>query len=421
MLLSPTTGSFPLHVSDWTSNYQDQEQGIKKEQNNFSDFQFQSQSNPYTEIYQEPRIEDGRNLVKSEYSFQKQSFESNYAADRNNYNHQSSQKLHDGYNWRKYGQKQVKGSENPRSYYKCSSRNCSMRKKVETSSDGDITEIVYKGNHNHPKPKSTKRSSSSSISNNSIVAHQFNDFPDQSHGFQQWELAGTPENSSVSVGDDEFDRSTSGGDEFIENESQAKRLKIESENEGLSMEGSRTVRESKVVVQTISDIDILDDGYRWRKYGQKVVKGNRNPRSYYKCTTPGCSVRKQVERASHDVRSVLTTYEGKHNHNVPVARGVGHRSLLSTNPNNDVANMTTDTSKLFHHHPDNSRINKIYGYTLPAPSETQLTLDMLQSPKGFGLSGSENPIRHSYTSQQQSSESIFVKAKDENFLESWLR
>jgi len=38
-------------------------------------------------------------------------------------------------------------------------------------------------------------------------------------------------------------------------------------------------REPRVVVQTVSEVDILDDGYRWRKYGQKVVKGNPNPRS----------------------------------------------------------------------------------------------------------------------------------------------
>jgi len=42
---------------------------------------------------------------------------------------------------------------------------------------------------------------------------------------------------------------------------------------------SRAVREPRVVVQTTSEVDILDDGYRWRKYGQKVVKGNPNPRS----------------------------------------------------------------------------------------------------------------------------------------------
>jgi len=28
-----------------------------------------------------------------------------------------------------------------------------------------------------------------------------------------------------------------------------------------------------------------------------------------------------VERASHDLRAVITTYEGKHNHDVPAARG----------------------------------------------------------------------------------------------------
>jgi len=38
-------------------------------------------------------------------------------------------------------------------------------------------------------------------------------------------------------------------------------------------------REPRFVVQTVSEVDILDDGYRWRKYGQKVVKGNPNPRS----------------------------------------------------------------------------------------------------------------------------------------------
>lgn len=41
---------------------------------------------------------------------------------------------------------------------------------------------------------------------------------------------------------------------------------------------SRTTKEPRVIVQIESEIDILDDGYRWRKYGQKVVKGNPNPR-----------------------------------------------------------------------------------------------------------------------------------------------
>lgn len=69
---------------------------------------------------------------------------------------------YDGYNWRKYGQKQVKGSEYPRSYYKCTHPNCPVKKKVERSLDGQIAEIVYKGEHNHSKPQPPKRNSSGS-------------------------------------------------------------------------------------------------------------------------------------------------------------------------------------------------------------------------------------------------------------------
>nr|GMD20257.1 WRKY transcription factor WRKY24-like [Ipomoea batatas] len=196
----------------------------------------------------------------------------------------------DGYNWRKYGQKQVKGSENPRSYYKCTHPNCPTKKKVERALDGQITEIVYKGAHNHPKPQSTRRSSSSTASSASTLAAQSynapaSDVPDQSYwsnGNGQMDSVATPENSSISVGDDEFEQSSqkreSGGDEFDEDEPDAKRWKVENESDGVSAQGSRTVREPRVVVQTTSDIDILDDGYRWRKYGQKVVKGNPNPR-----------------------------------------------------------------------------------------------------------------------------------------------
>lgn len=75
--------------------------------------------------------------------------------------------------------------------------------------------------------------------------------------------------------------------------------------------------EERNVVETETEADNIDDGYRWRKYGQKVVKGNPHPRSYYKCTHPGCTVRKQVERSGKDARLLVTTYEGTHNHEPP--------------------------------------------------------------------------------------------------------
>lgn len=71
----------------------------------------------------------------------------------------------DGYNWRKYGQKQVKGSEFPRSYYKCTNPNCPVKKKVERSLEGHVTAIIYKGEHNHQRPHPNKRSKDTMTSN----------------------------------------------------------------------------------------------------------------------------------------------------------------------------------------------------------------------------------------------------------------
>lgn len=64
-----------------------------------------------------------------------------------------------GYNWRKYGQKLVKGSECPRSYYRCTHPNCPVKKKVEQSDDGEMKVIIYKGAHNHQKPQPPRRRS----------------------------------------------------------------------------------------------------------------------------------------------------------------------------------------------------------------------------------------------------------------------
>lgn len=134
------------------------------------------------------------------------------AASQPNTTFREQRRSDDGYNWRKYGQKQVKGSENPRSYYKCTYPNCQTKKKVERSLDGQITEIVYKGTHNHPKPQSTRRNSSSSFAVQSMAPHEASTM----------DSVTTPENSSVSLGDDDIDvgsqRTRSCGDEFDDDE-----------------------------------------------------------------------------------------------------------------------------------------------------------------------------------------------------------
>ncbi|KDP25638.1 hypothetical protein JCGZ_20794 [Jatropha curcas] len=57
----------------------------------------------------------------------------------------------DDYTWRKYGQKPIKGSPYPRSYYKCSSmRGCPARKHVERClQDPSMLLVTYEGDHSH--------------------------------------------------------------------------------------------------------------------------------------------------------------------------------------------------------------------------------------------------------------------------------
>ncbi|RDX88143.1 WRKY transcription factor 44, partial [Mucuna pruriens] len=254
---------------------------------------------------------------------------------------------YDGYNWRKYGQKQVKGSEYPRSYYKCTHPNCPVKKKVERSFDGQIAEIVYKGEHNHSKPQVPKRNSGGTQGSLGVSDGMVQDVWSNSHSERN---EGRVDNTGLSVlsdyhvklphlndsvlniaptkpagGSTENSCGLSGeceegckGFEAQEDEPKSKRRKnIENQSNDatLSEEG---LGEPRIVMQSFTDSEIIGDGFRWRKYGQKVVKGNPYPRSYYRCTNIKCNVRKHVERAIDDPRSFVTTYEGKHNHEMPL-------------------------------------------------------------------------------------------------------
>ncbi|URE25916.1 WRKY transcription factor [Musa troglodytarum] len=58
-----------------------------------------------------------------------------------------------------------------------------------------------------------------------------------------------------------------------------------------------------------------DDGYTWRKYGQKDILDSRFPRSYYRCTHKnyyGCEAKKQVQRLDDDPCTLEVTYCGSH-------------------------------------------------------------------------------------------------------------
>ncbi|KAL1806023.1 hypothetical protein ACET3Z_029091 [Daucus carota] len=94
-----------------------------------------------------------------------------------------------------------------------------------------------------------------------------------------------------------------------------------------------------------------EDGYSWRKYGQKDILGATHPRSYYRCTyrnTQMCYATKQVQRSDNDPTIFEITYKGKHtclqaNNSVPPAtpenqelKRESHYHYHNQEPSNDV-------------------------------------------------------------------------------------
>lgn len=236
----------------------------------------------------------------------------------------------DGYNWRKYGQKLVRGNEFVRSYYKCTHPRCPAKKQLDCTHEGHIVDTIYSGDHCHPKVPNVplavgivvsvveEKPEVSSISS-------AKDKSSDTHG-QTPRQTERNDNSRLSVA------AASDGmkDPLISN-----RMKDEVDND--DRPGSKRRKKDNFnanaspvekltgehrVVQTLSEVDFVNDGYRWRKYGQKLVKGNPNPRNYYRCSNSGCPAKKHVERASHDPKLVITTYEGRHDHDMPPSRTV---------------------------------------------------------------------------------------------------
>ncbi|KAL9268715.1 WRKY transcription factor 1-like protein [Drosera capensis] len=251
----------------------------------------------------------------------------------------SAKPTDDGYNWRKYGQKLVKANKYIRSYYKCSYHSCLVKKQVEQSLNGQITDTTYFGKHEHPKLQS-----SSQVDVPSLLSVQVPDYcpPPATEGkatdvcspraediepkASNEASAIRPSNLSVAV----VLSSSSGTIEIGDKKesSTPKRRKKNAEN--LDSPVVKSSNESRVVVQTVSAVDVVNDGYRWRKYGQKMVKGNPNPRSYYRCSTAGCPAKKHVEKASHDPTVVITAYEGEHDHILPPVRMILPQSATKT-------------------------------------------------------------------------------------------
>ncbi|XP_004502612.1 probable WRKY transcription factor 53 [Cicer arietinum] len=92
----------------------------------------------------------------------------------------------------------------------------------------------------------------------------------------------------------------------------------------------------------------LDDGYSWRKYGQKEILGALHPRGYYRCShrnVEGCLATKQVQRSDEDSTVFEITYRGNHTctmeSNVVALPTLNPNENQETNVNTNLQSMRT--------------------------------------------------------------------------------
>ncbi|XAR59922.1 hypothetical protein NMG60_11033103 [Bertholletia excelsa] len=76
-------------------------------------------------------------------------------------------------------------------------------------------------------------------------------------------------------------------------------------------------REEQEVERSNNRVVVPDDGFEWKKYGQKFIRSINKNRIYYKCQKSHCKAKKKAEWSSSDPDNLRVVYEGDHNHEDP--------------------------------------------------------------------------------------------------------
>ncbi|XP_024978779.1 probable WRKY transcription factor 70 [Cynara cardunculus var. scolymus] len=85
----------------------------------------------------------------------------------------------------------------------------------------------------------------------------------------------------------------------------------------------------KTIDSRVKINDTADDGYAWRKYGQKEILHSKHPRCYYRCTHKpvyGCKAQKQVQKLEDGSNRFHITYFGQHT--CPSPNAFSHSPLV---------------------------------------------------------------------------------------------
>eukprot|EP01090_Pellita_catalonica_P011427 TRINITY_DN2308_c0_g2_i1.p1 TRINITY_DN2308_c0_g2~~TRINITY_DN2308_c0_g2_i1.p1 ORF type:complete len:234 (-),score=39.60 TRINITY_DN2308_c0_g2_i1:559-1260(-) len=198
---------------------------------------------------------------------------------------------------------------------KCTHQSCLVKKQVETIiSEEGKPEIhtTYKGEHNHEPPQAARVNAQVSVPPVTVSSPPKIELPLPGIG-----VAGILSNTPL-------DQATArlNSNPIMPLSELKRNLKTpkttSTATSGTKMRAKTTTKTvPRLIVETDANVDYLDDGFNWRKYGQKNVKGSPYPRSYYKCTEKGCVVKKQVEQSGN---TMMNTYEGTHNHPPPTGQ-----------------------------------------------------------------------------------------------------